>query len=1189
MLSKFKKAVAAAASAVFILTSAVALPASALETLAADSEGNSIAVEFPSSDKDKKVVGNSGIDITGTAAAGSSLTVSAEGKNVGTATVGADGKFTASVPSYALSSGLNEIVLSDGAGASASVEVNKQNYYDLADLDYNVTGAAQVFKSTGVSKYCPTLSVGGQTVKTNNGFSVVPADGKNAAPADATFDLSALGSVAYFHSVIGVDDFANIAGAVLSSAEYSVLADGKELVKSRAVTMNETVEISAEIPAGTKTLTLRVENSDGSNHGDYADWIDPRVFIKAEDYGSEEVNLYDSSVSADLKAKASVGTRLNVRNGFSAVTLTPEKANERVALRIFSFTYSYARSVQNGALCEVTATADSEGKYKFALDNLYTAGEYLFVFDGVTAVKASKNDNAYVFADGAYSKGTLNMSLTLSGKNANLLAAAAEEPAAATTATKATDSEKARARETYNNYLKNLANFPSKMTIDGKEYVGFSDKDFLMMSQKTETNETTKSENTDTQVLHAKSGIRFTLKTVFYPDYAAFDWVIYFTNVTAKNSPVVSDLSPAELKFEGDNPIILTSCSDSEAITGTPAPYTPRSFSLEETPNLTFEPTNARSTEAAFPYYNLEYGNKGAFVVTSWAGQWKDDFNYADGVTSFSGRQEIFNSYVKPGEIVRTPLTAVVLYDGRDTDRATNLWRQWFIDCNMYKKDGENNMKPFVAGVTSAVYNEMMGATEENQKAYIEKYYNMGVNLDLWWMDAGWYEKGGLPTSGEKNWSYTGSWTVNQTRFPTKFKSISDLAASHGMMTLLWFEPERVAFSMSSPDFDTYGIKREWLVGYNSKNNSALGPNGYKMFDLSNPEALNFMINRINTVLNEGGISFYREDLNTGSIRDIWRTAETEADRQGMLENGYVQGHYALWDGILANENIQMIDSCASGGHRLDLETMRRAVALHPTDYNYNDMPAKHQGTYGLASWLPFAGANTGTGGNVNETSKYNMRSAYRQSIILQFNIDNLNAEDKEIVAKSVKEWRKLSNYFYDDIYELTKNTASANEWYAYSYMNSEEQDGFALVFRHFGVYSPETQNIRLKGLNPNDTYEISFADADEVYTGTGTEFMSIGVPVTLNEKELDDGSDSDVIFIKRTGSAVLYGDTDENGEVNVTDALLALQGSVGKISLSDSQVTAADVDGDGKITVTDALLILQKAVAKIDAFPVEK
>ncbi len=36
--------------------------------------------------------------------------------------------------------------------------------------------------------------------------------------------------------------------------------------------------------------------------------------------------------------------------------------------------------------------------------------------------------------------------------------------------------------------------------------------------------------------------------------------------MTAKDSPVVSDLSPAELTFEGDNPIILTSCSDNEAI-----------------------------------------------------------------------------------------------------------------------------------------------------------------------------------------------------------------------------------------------------------------------------------------------------------------------------------------------------------------------------------------------------------------------------------------------------------------------------------------------------------------------------------------------------------------------------------------------------------------------------------------------
>ena len=75
--------------------------------------------------------------------------------------------------------------------------------------------------------------------------------------------------------------------------------------------------------------------------------------------------------------------------------------------------------------------------------------------------------------------------------------------------------------------------------------------------------------------------------------------------------------------------------------------------------------------------------------MTSWSGIWQADIAYRDGKTTYSGRQQTFNSYLKPGETARTPLTAVILYDGRDTDRAANLWRNWFMDCNMYKNDGK--------------------------------------------------------------------------------------------------------------------------------------------------------------------------------------------------------------------------------------------------------------------------------------------------------------------------------------------------------------------------------------------------------------------------------------------------------------------------------------------------------------------
>ncbi len=71
----------------------------------------------------------------------------------------------------------------------------------------------------------------------------------------------------------------------------------------------------------------------------------------------------------------------------------------------------------------------------------------------------------------------------------------------------------------------------------------------------------------------------------------------------------------------------------------------------------------------------------------------------------------------------------------------------------------------------------------------------------------------------------------------------------------------------------------------------------------------------------------------------------------------------------------------------------------------------------------------------------------------------------------------------------------------------------------------------------------------------------------------------------------VVYGNVDmsEDNKVTATDALLALQASVGKVVLDEKQTKAADVDGVSGVTATDALLILQYSVGKITKFPVEE
>lgn len=73
------------------------------------------------------------------------------------------------------------------------------------------------------------------------------------------------------------------------------------------------------------------------------------------------------------------------------------------------------------------------------------------------------------------------------------------------------------------------------------------------------------------------------------------------------------------------------------------------------------------------------------------------------------------------------------------------------------------------------------------------------------------------------------------------------------------------------------------------------------------------------------------------------------------------------------------------------------------------------------------------------------------------------------------------------------------------------------------------------------------------------------------------------------TANEHIYGDIDDNGEVQAFDASMVLQYVVGILSdWEDWQIWAADVDGDENIMAFDASLILQYSVGLITEFPVE-
>ena len=74
------------------------------------------------------------------------------------------------------------------------------------------------------------------------------------------------------------------------------------------------------------------------------------------------------------------------------------------------------------------------------------------------------------------------------------------------------------------------------------------------------------------------------------------------------------------------------------------------------------------------------------------------------------------------------------------------------------------------------------------------------------------------------------------------------------------------------------------------------------------------------------------------------------------------------------------------------------------------------------------------------------------------------------------------------------------------------------------------------------------------------------------------------------TASTSLYGqetgDVNEDGVVNIVDALMIAQFYVGLIDPSALNITLADVNGDGGIDIVDALLVTQYDVGLRTSFP---
>ncbi len=562
------------------------------------------------------------------------------------------------------------------------------------------------------------------------------------------------------------------------------------------------------------------------------------------------------------------------------------------------------------------------------------------------------------------------------------------------------------------------------------------------------------------------NGLQVTVEATMFSKNATCQWTVYIKNTGTENSGVISDFYALNSSFPtGKAELYYSMGSDTAA----------SDFSLIKK-NLSsserkFSATDGKPTEKYLPYFNI-FGEEFSMVLgIGWTGQWDASLSSKNGETVVTAKQESFNAYLLPGEEVRSPLVSISFYETDNALKGFNMFRSWVMDC-VYPEN-----------VTKSSYTvmEVAGPTSTRTSDEIIEVLNgldkeVFKHTDAFWMDAGWY-------SYNDGWyDGVGNWTVDTSRYDNGIIELSDYAKNKGLGHTLWYEPERV---IAGTHFHTVGSENdEWLISIDGEENI--------MWNLANEDALKYYCDYILASLKENGVTIYRQDFNFPPLK-YWQKADEEYydGRTGICENHYVTNEYKFLDYLTENVPGLIIDNCASGGKRLDLEMTYRSIPFWRSDYNcayhYDLFEATQSQTYGISFWLPITGAN------LYMIDEYTCRSAIMPLMLMDF-FSHQNPE-----FEYYNEQRAQMGERY---YPLEFGSFDKDKMLAMQFSTEDATSGMALIYKRANVTDTE-YTLYLNGLKTATTYKLYDIDNPEkIYTMEGIELMNYGLTLPLPEGE---------------------------------------------------------------------------------------
>jgi len=386
------------------------------------------------------------------------------------------------------------------------------------------------------------------------------------------------------------------------------------------------------------------------------------------------------------------------------------------------------------------------------------------------------------------------------------------------------------------------------------------------------------------------------------------------------------------------------------------------------------------------------------------------------------------------------------------------------------------------------------------------------MGIDICTLDAGWFG----PTAPDSHWyDYRGDWDlVNTLRFPDGIRMLSDACHKRGLKFGLWCEIEAIGqharLNQTQPELRA---ERDGAsIGY---------------VCLGNPEAVQWAFQTLDRIISEYNCDWIKLDFNLDPAAGCNRTDHGHGAGDGLFE--HIQGYYRLLQRVREQHPHVILESCSSGGLRIDLGLLKET---HTTFLSDPDWPEHDlQLFWGASTMLaPSVCLHWGYCEWLGEHPKQRFNPADPQLTLHQLDyytrismlggfgfsqrMPDLPSWVKERYEHHIQIYHHTVSDFVRtaDVYRLTdqpKRDGRGDRWAAFQYCKPEGDEHLIFVFRLPGGENSRT--IQLRNLVPEHIYEISFLTEGNVAVHLGSDLLETGLTFeSLSEEQ------SELIMMRR-------------------------------------------------------------------------